>query len=117
MNVFLIVFGSVVAEALIEYANMIVKDKKLDWKVIASALIGIGVALVFGVDLFEMVGVTAAVPYVGMVLTGVIISRGSNYIHDLLKRLVAEKARAEEIQRLIERPTNERNVDDVSHEV
>ena len=82
-----VVYGAVVAEALIEYVNMAVKDKRIDWHVIASALIGVGVALAFGLDVFELVGVPATVPVVGMVLTGVLISRGSNYVHDILKRL------------------------------
>ena len=96
MQMFSIVFGAVIAEALIEYANMVVTDNdhRLDWRVIMSAVIGIGVALAFGIDLFEVIGIAAKVPYVGMVLTGVVISRGSNYIHDILKKIVGEKAKA-----------------------
>ena len=94
MQWFSVIFGAIIAEALIEYANMAVRDKGVDWRVIASAVIGVGVALAFGIDLFEVVGIAARVPVVGMVLTGVIISRGSNYIHDILKKIMGEKAKA-----------------------
>ena len=87
MSISLIVSCVIITEALTEYADMVVKDRKLDWHVIVTALIGIGAALLFGVDVFELIGITAKVPYVGMVLTGILISRGGNYIHDVLKRL------------------------------
>jgi len=96
MQIFSVVFGAVIAEALIEYVNMVVTDDdhRLDWRVIMSAVIGVGVSIAFGIDLFEVIGMAAKVPFVGMVLTGVVISRGSNYIHDILKKIMGEKARS-----------------------
>jgi len=87
MNASFVIFGAIISEALVEYANMLVKDKKLDWHVIACMIIGVGVALAFHVDMFELAGVPATVPYVGVVLTGILLSRGGNFIHDILKRL------------------------------
>ena len=46
---------------------------------------GILVALVYNVDIFALFGIKAQLPYVGSILTGVLISRGSNYIFDLMK--------------------------------
>jgi len=53
------------------------------------------VALVFscllclaaGADVYGTLGVHFAVPQLGMVLTGVLASRGSNYLSDFIKRL------------------------------
>ena len=92
MQITAIFFGAVIAEALISYANMAIKDKKICWEVVASALIGAGVALGFGIDLFPQIGIASNFPYVGEILTGIIISRGSNYVHELLKKLTGEKA-------------------------
>ena len=40
-----------------------------------------------GADVYDALGVSFAVPWLGMVLTGILASRGSNYIADFVKRL------------------------------
>lgn len=75
----------VVVEALVEYAKLIFADKVFNWKQLVAALLGIGLAILAQVDLFAAVGVTFIVPYVGMVLTGIIFSRGANYASDIIK--------------------------------
>jgi len=55
-----------------------------------AALI-ISLAVSFGVggvaDLFELLGLPVAVPYLGTILTAVILARGSNFVHDLIGAL------------------------------
>jgi hypothetical protein len=36
-------------------------------------------------------GMQTNIPYVGSILTGILISRGSNYVFDLVKKLTAAK--------------------------
>jgi hypothetical protein len=82
-------------EALIQALKPIY-DKENGWnrdKVI-SIVVGILVCVVTNVDLFAELGFVVAVPYLGSVLTGVIASRGSNFVHDILK-FVQGKAQAE----------------------
>ena len=81
----------VTVEALIEYAKLIFQDKVFNWKQLAAVFLGIGLAILAQVDLFAAVGVTFIVPYVGMVLTGIIFSRGANYAADFIK-LIQTKA-------------------------
>jgi len=50
-----------------------------------SLFVGIAVALAFGADLFPLLGVTAVSPIVSQVFTGILISRGSNLLNDLLQ--------------------------------
>jgi hypothetical protein len=40
-----------------------------------------------GADLFKVVGITFAWPWVGVVLTGILGSRGANYLSDLLGKI------------------------------
>jgi hypothetical protein len=55
------------------------------WKKYLAIAIGIILALVFNVDVFrDVLKITAVVPYVGSVITGAILGRGSNYLHDLV---------------------------------
>lgn len=56
---------------------------------IMSLVIALVICLGIGwrVDLFVLIGLGLAVPYIGLVLTAIILSRGSNFVHDLLSRL------------------------------
>lgn len=54
---------------------------------IGSLLTGIGIALLTGVNIFPVIGVSLKVDILGVILTGILLGRGSNYIHDLLSKL------------------------------
>jgi len=56
------------------------------WGVVAAVL-GIALCLLAGVDLLTVAGITLAAPFVGQILTGVIISRGASFVHDLWAKI------------------------------
>ena len=84
MQWYSLLFMAIIIEALITYGRTVFVDKRIQWQVLASMLLGVICAISFEVDLFATAGVHASVPYVGMVLTGILLSRGSNYLFDLL---------------------------------
>lgn len=94
MKWYAIIFLSIVIEAVITYARALVVDRKFQWQIAAAMALGVVCALAFGVDLFAVAGIPAAVPYVGQALTGVLLSRGSNYVFDLIGQLTTAKVSA-----------------------
>lgn len=78
----LVLAASVIVEAIIEYAKNI-KDHPSQ---VASLLVGIFIAFAFDVKAFNMMGFSLNA-WVDIVLTGLLISRGSNYAADLIKRI------------------------------
>lgn len=38
-------------------------------------------------SLFEIADMSSIIPYIGVVLTGILVSRGSNYIYEIIKLL------------------------------
>lgn len=54
---------------------------------ILAAIFGIAVALVFSIDVFALAGYQTAVPYVGCILTGIILSAGSSAMHELIAKI------------------------------
>ncbi len=64
-------------------------DKEKGWHAdqVYAIILGIIVCLGTGVDIFALVGIPMKIPYLGMVLTGVLASRGSNVMHDIIKYL------------------------------
>ena len=95
-GIVLIIVLAIVVEAFIEYGKSIGKAFLAgEWKTAVTQLIAIAVAVAMciatGADLFAVVGLTFAWPWLGVVLTGVIISRGANYVSDFVKRLQGVK--------------------------
>ena len=92
-----IFMSAVLVEALIQYAKEIGKayttgEIKTALTMFFSIVIGIGVAFIFKAHFFETVFEIMQIPAAinttaDTILTGVIISRGSNYMSDLLKRI------------------------------
>ena len=80
----LILVLGVTVEALVEYGSGIFIKGQIQWKQVGA--IGVSVLLAFGLqaDLYAALGVSFAIPYLGMVLTGIFASRGSNYLADLI---------------------------------
>ena len=56
---------------------------------LAALVISIIICLGIGsqVDLFALLGLTIGTPYLGVLLTAIILARGSNFVHDLLGTL------------------------------
>ena len=53
-----------------------------------SIALGVVIAVAYKLDLPAHFNLESQIPYVGCVLTGILLSRGSNYIFDLLNKLL-----------------------------
>lgn len=83
---------ALIVEAFVEYAKSIGKGlAEGQWKTAVTQLCSIAAAQVLcfatGLDIFKLVGLEFAWAWLGVVLTGIFISRGSNYAADFVKRL------------------------------
>lgn len=91
MNIAVIIAVAVLIEGLVEYgkniANMFYDgDKKTAITQIVTIVVGIALAFAFNANMFVPLGLSVN-NYVGMVLTGIVMSRGSNYVSDLIGRI------------------------------
>lgn len=91
MNIAVIVAVAVLIEGLVEYgkniANMFYEgDRKTGITQIVTIIIGIALAFAFNANMFVPLGLSVN-NYVGMVLTGIVMSRGSNYVSDLITKI------------------------------
>jgi hypothetical protein len=62
-------------------------EKGFDWQRVAIIALAVLVCCLYGVDMIAAVGVTSAIPIVGMVLTGIVVSRGANFVNDLFTKV------------------------------
>lgn len=94
-KLFFIIAFAIIIEALIEYVKGFVQSVQTkEWRTIiiqiSSLIIGIIVCCLAKVNIFDILGFD--VHYmVGCVITGIFASRGSNYIHDIMKKIQSVK--------------------------
>ena len=82
-----IIIMAILVEGIITYINEFFVNNLTPWQLVLSLILGIFVSLVYKLDLLKCLHVESEVPYVGSVLTGILISRGSNYLYDLVSKL------------------------------
>lgn len=80
---------TVLVEGIITYFNEFFVSGNAPWQMIVSLVLGIVVAIAYKFDLPRYLNMESNIPYVGCILTGILISRGSNYIYDLISKLTA----------------------------
>jgi len=82
-----VILLSIVVEGVVTYVKTWFVDKHFQWQQLVTCILGIVIALAYAMDILSLFGVTSKVPYVGQILTGILLSRGSNYIFDFIKRI------------------------------
>lgn len=92
-----IVLGAVVVESIINIIRQ-VEGRNKDWRywgsLAAGLILGPVIGIAYGIDLFRIAGLEGQwewVQYLGAVLTGLIMSRGANFVNDIWDRLLAYK--------------------------
>lgn len=79
-----IILLALFTEAIWETLKLIKTKDKINYDRIGATAIGILIAIAANVDIFSYLGRPLTIKYLGAILTGILISRGSNFIHDLL---------------------------------
>lgn len=87
---------AVTVEALVEYSKSIADAAKGSWKAAVLQLVavaaGVALCLAADADVFAVMELGFALPWMGKVLTGILISRGANYVSDLVGKLTRKEA-------------------------
>jgi hypothetical protein len=87
MEYFGLIFLAVIVEGIITYIKEFFVKGRFKWEMLISIMLGVFVSVAYGVDIFALVGLKSFIPYLGSILTGILISRGSNYVCDLVKSI------------------------------
>ena len=81
---------AILVEAIWENLKMTYNQQKVNKNMIGSLLLGMIICVLARIDIFEIVGINLAVPAIGWLLTGIICSRGANFINDLFSKIKGE---------------------------
>ena len=86
-----LILVAILVEAIWENFKMIWKDGKFNINMLGSLILGIVICIFAGLDLFNIIGIELNIPVLGCVFTGIIVSRGANFVNDLFDKLKSEK--------------------------
>ncbi len=78
---------AILIEGIITYTNQFLIQENFCWQMALSLALGILVAVAYKLDLPSYFNLESDIPYVGCVLTGILLSRGSNYVFDLITKI------------------------------
>jgi len=81
-----LIFCAIITEGFITYIKQAFSSE-FYLSVILSITFGILISISYKLDIFEKINLKSEVPFIGNILTGILISRGSNYIFDIIKNL------------------------------
>lgn len=95
MDLLRLVVLAAVGEAIWESLKMTWQSGKLSIDRIGALIFGLLLALGTGMDLMQLIGIPMVVPYLGMVLTGILVSRGANFIHSFLASIDSIKTNSQ----------------------
>lgn len=82
-----LVIVAILVEAIWENIKMVFPNKKFSISMLGSLLVSILICVLTKVDIFPVVGLTISIPVIGSILTGIIVSRGANFVNDLFTKL------------------------------
>lgn len=87
MSIVTIITIALLIEAIWETLKMVWQEGKININTIGALIVGIGVSILAKIDVFAMQGISLSIPVVGWILTGILMSRGANFIHDLFNKI------------------------------
>ena len=56
-----------------------------------ASVVGVALCLAYNIDALSDLGLGPRLPYVGQVLTGIMLGRGANYVHDFYTRFTQQR--------------------------
>ena len=91
MDFMQLIIVAILVEAIWENIKMVYQEGKLSISMIGSLVISIIICVIANVDIFPVVGVSMSIPFIGSILTGIVVSRGANFVNDLFTKLKGVK--------------------------
>ena len=113
-----VILFAILIEGTVEYIKLSIQ-KKMCAEIIGAFLFALVIAIAYKLDFFyAWLGLEPIIPYLGNVLTALVMARGSNYMFDLIGKFTEAEEELDTILKGDEaRPIDEVNEDRVNPEM
>jgi hypothetical protein len=113
-----VILFAILIEGTVEYIKLSIQ-KKMCAEIIGAFLFALVISIAYKLDFFyAWLGLEPIIPYLGNVLTALVMARGSNYMFDLIGKFTEAEEELDTILKGDEaRPVDEVNEDRVNHEM
>jgi hypothetical protein len=91
MTILSLIILALIGEAVWETSKMVWQNGKISVDKVGAIIVAEVLVFGAGMDMFVLIGLPLRIPYVGLALTGLLISRGANFVHDLLAKIANTK--------------------------
>ena len=82
---------AILIEAIWENLKMIWQNGKFSIDKIGALVISVLICILAKIDIFPIVNLSVSIPVIGSIFTGIIVSRGANFVHDLFNKISGDK--------------------------
>lgn len=86
-NLLIIIVVTIIAESVWEILKMTWQQGKISLDRIGALVTSLILCISVNLDILSLIKINSSIPFLGIILTGILISRGSNFIHDILVRI------------------------------
>ena len=93
METVTIVVVAIICQYIVNQLKNLFKFEKgyykdfINLKVLASIIVSLIICICYDVDMMALLGLTTVVPFVGRILTSVVVSAGSTTVHEMIKKI------------------------------
>lgn len=116
--IFAVLFFAILIEGTVEYVKLAIQ-KSVYWEIIVAFAVSCVITIGYHLDFVKaLIGIEPGIPYLGNIISALVVSRGSNYVFDLVGKFTGA---VKEMDTVLEgdeaRPVDEVNEDRVNHEM
>ena len=86
-----LVIVAILIEAIWENLKMIWQNGKFSIDKIGALVISVLICVLAKIDIFPIVNLSVSIPVIGSIFSGIIVSRGANFVHDLFNKISGDK--------------------------
>ena len=81
-------FMAMLVEGITTYIKSVTVDNCFTIGMVLSIIISIIIAICYDIDIPKQLGISSKILYVGNIISGLLIARGSNYLYDFITRFI-----------------------------
>lgn len=88
-----IIIVAILIEAIWENCKAVWQENKFSWDKLGALVVSIFICISVQADVFGLVGLNIVLPVLPNILTGILVSRGANFVHDIFEKIAKKEGK------------------------